>query len=59
MTRQILYFDPAVLILSGIMGADGILWGAPVSDTLAFVTAVLLTVIFWKKIFGKAEQKIS
>lgn len=55
LTRQILYFVPAMLILSSILGMDGILWGAPVSDTLAFLTAIILAVCNWKKMFKEAE----
>ena len=56
LTRQVLYFVPAMLILSRILGIDGVLWGAAVSDTLAFVTAVLLAVCNWKCMF-KTEAK--
>ena len=55
LTRQILYFVPAMLILAPLLGIDGILWGAAVSDTLAFVTAVILLAVFWKKIFREAK----
>ncbi len=55
LTRQILYFIPAMIILSNIMGLDGLLWGAALSDTMAFVTAVILVAVFWKKIFKEDE----
>lgn len=51
LTRQILYFVPVMLILAPILGLDGVLWGAAVSDTLAFVTAVILIALNWKKMF--------
>lgn len=51
LTRQILYFVPAMLILSYLIGLDGVLWGAAVSDTLAFITALILLAVFWKRIF--------
>lgn len=53
LTRQILYFVPAMLLLTPVLGLDGALWGAAVSDTLAFVTAVILIAVMWKKIFQK------
>lgn len=56
LTRQILYFVPTMVILSRIIGLDGILWGAAVSDTLAFVTALILLAVCWKKIFKAAPK---
>lgn len=57
LTRQILYFVPAMLILSYLIGLDGVLWGAAISDTLAFVTAMILLAVFWKRIFRPANTE--
>lgn len=56
LTRQILYFVPAMLILASLLGVDGILWGAPVADTLAFVTAVIMAIGCWKNIFSEESH---
>lgn len=56
LTRQILYFVPAMILLSAVMGLDGLLWGAAVSDTMAFVTALILLAVFWKKIFREPAE---
>ena len=55
LTRQVLYFVPAMLILSTILGLDGILWGAAISDTLAFITATIVVRALWNRIFEERE----
>lgn len=57
LTRQILYFVPAMVILAKFLGLDGILWGAPVSDTLACVTAILAAASCWKRIFRQESTE--
>lgn len=55
LTRQVLYFVPAMLILAPILGLDGVLWGAAISDTLACVTAVIVVLALWKRIFKERK----
>lgn len=42
LTRQILFFLPALLILSYIFGIDGILYTGPIADFVSSVTAILM-----------------
>lgn len=42
MTRQVLFLIPLVLILPLFLGLDGILYAAPLADSLAFIITVLL-----------------
>lgn len=53
MSRQIIIFIPATLILPMFMGVEGVLWAGPVSDLLAFILAALLLTTQWNKIFHK------
>ena len=55
LTRQVLYFVPSMLILTPILGLDGVLWGAAISDTLAFITALIVVLILWKRIFEEKK----
>lgn len=41
LTRQVLFFIPLVLILGSIFGLNGIMYAAPIADTIAFVVAFL------------------
>lgn len=45
LSRQIVFLIPAVIILPRFFGIDGVLWGGPVADALAFVLALVVTVI--------------
>lgn len=45
LSRQIVFLVPAVLILPRYLGIDGVLWAGPVADALAFVLALVITVI--------------
>ncbi|GAU75976.1 MATE family efflux transporter [Fusibacter sp. 3D3] len=46
LSRQIVFFIPAVLILPKFWGIEGVLWAGPVADGLAFILA--LTVILFE-----------
>ncbi|MCD8149807.1 MAG: MATE family efflux transporter [Clostridiales bacterium] len=50
LTRQILYLIPATILLPLALGVEGVLWAGPLSDVLAFITAVILTKTNWKKL---------
>ncbi|WP_312637379.1 MATE family efflux transporter [Oscillibacter sp.] len=43
LSRQIVFLIPAVLILPGFLGIEGILWAGPVADGLAFILALAVT----------------
>lgn len=55
--RDIVFFVPLVIILPEFMGIDGILYAAPISDIVAMVITVVLTVLYMKKI--NADMKKS
>lgn len=44
MTRQVLFLIPLLLIFPVFMGIDGIMFAAPVADTIAFVVTVAFVV---------------
>lgn len=50
MIRDIILFVPLVIILPKFMGIDGILCAAPISDAVAMVVTVVLTVVYMKKL---------
>lgn len=50
LTRQILYMLPASILLPLALGVEGVLWAGPVSDGLAFITALIMLKLYWKKI---------
>lgn len=55
LSRQILFFIPAAIVLSNIFGLMGVLYAGPVSDGLAFIIAVILLVLETKKLGNEAE----
>lgn len=50
LTRQIVYLIPATLLLPLALGVVGALWAGPVADGLAFITALIMLKLYWKKI---------
>ncbi len=50
LSRQILFFIPAVLILPTIFGLDGALYAGPVADFLAFSLAVVFIVLEMRRL---------
>ena len=60
LSRQILFFIPAALILSKIFGIMGILYAGPISDGLAFIVSVFLLTHEVKHLNGARtiEEKI-
>ena len=43
MSKQLLFILPAMLILTRIIGVEGVLWSGPVADALAFVLACIFS----------------
>ena len=56
LSRQILFYIPAAIILSKFYGIMGVLYAGPVADGLAFLIAVILLILQVKK-FNKIENK--
>lgn len=57
LSRQILFFVPAGIILTKHIGVMGVLYAGPVADALAFIVAVILLIFEVKKLNKKSEQK--
>jgi putative MATE family efflux protein len=56
LSRQILFYIPAAVILSKFYGVMGVLYAGPVADGLAFVIAVILLIVEFKNL-NKGENK--
>jgi len=55
LSRQIVFYVPATLILPGVLGIEGVLWSGPVADVLAFVLALGI-ILYEMKQIKKAES---
>lgn len=55
LSKQLLFYVPAMLIVSRISGLTGVLWAGPVADTLAFVLCLVLCVRELRKMDGMPE----
>ncbi|MCD8012482.1 MAG: MATE family efflux transporter [Lachnospiraceae bacterium] len=51
LTRQIIFLLPATCLLPMAIGVEGVLWAGPLADVLAFLTALILLKVNWKKLF--------
>ena len=56
LSRQILFFSPAAIILSKFFNIMGVLYAGPVADGLAFIIAATLLIIEMKNL-GKDKDK--
>ncbi len=55
--RDIVCFVPLICILPISLGIDGVLWAAPVADTVALIVTVVLTLIYFNKLkSGKTSE---
>ena len=57
LSRQIIFFVPAALILPMFMGVTGVLWTGPVADGLAFVLSVALLAYERKQLHRISAKK--
>lgn len=57
LSRQIIFFVPAALILPIFLGVTGVLWTGPVEDGLAFVFSVILLVYERKQLHKISAEK--
>ncbi len=44
LSRQIVFLVPAAIIIPMVIGVEGVLWGGPVADGLAFILALVLII---------------
>lgn len=54
--RDIICFIPLICVLPIFYGIEGILWAAPAADLIAMIVAVVLTIVYFKKL-GKAKKQ--
>lgn len=56
LAKQVIFYIPSMLILARLFGLTGILWAGPISEALAFVLAVILTVRQIRKMDNSADK---
>lgn len=56
LTRQIIFFLPALLILPHIMGIDGIVYAGPIADFISAIIAIIMCVFEFKDM-ARQEQE--
>lgn len=54
-SRQGLFFIPAILVLPGFLGVTGVQLSQPVSDTLSFLLAIPMAISILREL--KAQEK--
>lgn len=57
LSRQIVIFIPAIIILTHRFGVEGVLYTGPVSDGLAFVIAVIFILIEMKTLHRMSQER--
>lgn len=55
LSRQVIFLIPLMLILPVFLGIDGVMFAAPIADTIAFIFSIVLV----KKEFGKMTLRDS
>ncbi len=50
LSRDIIFFVPLVIILPNYMQIKGVLWAAPIADTLGIIVSTILVMITFKKL---------
>lgn len=55
LARQIVFLVIPTILLPMAMGVEGALWASPVAETLAFLMAVIMLKIYWKKLFKEEK----
>ena len=49
LSRQMIFLLPLLILLPLWMGADGVWWSLPASDTTAFLTTLVMLVVYIRK----------
>lgn len=57
LSRQILFFTPAAIILTKFFGVMGVLYAGPVADGLAFIISAVLLIFEVKKLNKPAKEE--
>lgn len=55
LSRQLIFLLPLLIALPPFMGTDGVWWSMPISDSIAFATALIMMSVYRKKL--KAEER--
>lgn len=50
LSRQVIFLIPAMLLLPLVLGVVGVLWAGVVADAAAFVVAIIMLKVYWKKL---------
>lgn len=58
LSRQMLFLIPAIIILSRLMGVDGVWLSLPVSDLLASITTAVMGFVYLKK-FNRMSKEVA
>lgn len=58
LSRQLLFLIPAIVILSKLMGVDGVWLSLPVSDLLASITTAAMGFVYFKKFRRMQKEHI-
>ncbi len=59
LTRDVICFVPLTLLLPMGLGIEGVLWAAPISDTISFVLTVILIAVELRKMNQPKNEKIA
>lgn len=57
LSRQLVYLLPGLLLLPATYGVEGVWMSMPISDGLAFVTAVIILMVYIKKL-GQVKKSV-
>lgn len=57
LSKQLIFYIPAMLILAHIFGLDGVLMAGPVADTLAFILCLILCAREIRKMDGLSNSQ--
>ncbi len=58
LSRQLIFFVPLLFLMTSILGLEGILYAAPISDMMAFVVAAVLVIKELKHIRSLEQNKL-
>lgn len=51
--RQLVFMLLAIVIMTSLIGVEGVLWSGPISQVLAAVLTLFMILYYWKRIFSK------
>ena len=57
LTRQIIFFLPALLILPRIWGIDGIVYAGPIGDFISAIIAIIMCIFEFKDMNKMQKQQ--